>query len=368
MKQAADHFRDMVRKNSPGGRPFKSFSEGVIGAEEGYKARLAPVARARLGAEEWLPSDIGSGKILEAAIAAIEIDEPGMRNNLLEWQGRNGPAGNDHRKLTEAREDIKRRKVVEAVLYNLLRNEGEDEAVFLACAQELGAIYPLVTYLWFLRDPTRFVPVRPKGLQIGLKKIGIDLKLVQKCSWPNYTELLETLNDLRPMIADVLGLESVSLMEAHSFVWVVGNWVPPREGQSSLGRSYGDIEKAAFIMARRVSDTVAGANGQIVQKTVKPKDTDLSFEELKEHLSDLLAQADGKCQVSGLPLLLPPNKSDPDMVASVDRINSDIGYVKGNLQVVCWFINRWKSDDDAGNFLRLIELVKSTNLKAPVCL
>lgn len=46
------------------------------------------------------------------------------------------------------------------------------------------------------------------------------------------------------------------------------------------------------------------------------------------------------------------------MLASLDRIDSNGHYMLGNLQIVCRFANRWKSDGDNDNFMRLIRLLK----------
>ena len=360
MIEAASYFRNIVKRNSPGSRDFKSFSEGVVGAEEGYKARLVPKARRILDLDKWTKDDIGTGRILERVISAIEIDEPGVRNNLMEWQGRNGPESNEHRRILAAAKNPDLQHSAEAVLFDIFKESRGNLEIFSEAVEAFGPIYPLMGYLWFLRDPENFVPVRPIGLQKGFSRLGMTVRLARHCSWENYEALLDALHRLRPLIASTLDLDRVSLLEAHSFIWVLGNWTLPKEGTSSRTRSYGAVEKAAFIMAKGVENTVNQANGQTVQRIVKPKETDMSFEDLKSHICDLLSEAEGRCQISGLPFSLPPDRSDPDMAASVDRIDSQVGYMKGNLQIVCWFINRWKSDDNPENFARLIDLVRQS--------
>ena len=41
----------------------------------------------------------------------------------------------------------------------------------------------------------------------------------------------------------------------------------------------------------------------------------------------------------------------------MDRIDSNGHYEFGNLQVVCQFVNFWKSDSDNSEFKRLLRLV-----------
>jgi hypothetical protein len=48
------------------------------------------------------------------------------------------------------------------------------------------------------------------------------------------------------------------------------------------------------------------------------------------------------------------------MLASLDRINSDGHYSDGNLQVVCRFVNQWKSNMPDGEFRRLLGMVRAS--------
>lgn len=357
---AVAHFHEMVRANAPGGRGFISFDEGVIASEEGYKLRVREIALERLSAHLWQEEDIGSGDILAAVISAIEIDEGRSAfNNLLEWQGRNGPSARDHNLLVESRGAGNGTSDLERIFFRLYRGEEDPKGLFEDFVDLMGRNYPLIGYLWFIKDAEKYVPVRPKGLQDGLQRVGIDLRLMMKCSWKNYADFISVLQNLRPVIAEYLALENVALMDAHSFIWVVGRWTKPKAGTSSGGLTFSDIDRAAYIMASNIGRTVDGANGQIVERRVKPKETDMPFEERIKYIATLIREQEGLCAVTGLPFLLPPDRSDTDMVASVDRIDSDLGYVRGNLHVVCWFINRWKSDDGMENFRRLLAVVRN---------
>lgn len=87
---------------------------------------------------------------------------------------------------------------------------------------------------------------------------------------------------------------------------------------------------------------------------IKKIDFDLSSEYLKE----LFTLQNGKCAITQIPVVL--NKSafkgkDKRMdYASLDRIDSSKGYVKGNVQFVCLGINYMKntfSSEDISSFL-----------------
>ena len=69
-----------------------------------------------------------------------------------------------------------------------------------------------------------------------------------------------------------------------------------------------------------------------------------------EYLFDLWDQQSGLCAYSGLPLSTETNH--PHTV-SLDRIDSNIGYLRGNLQLVSWSVNKMKQDLNEELFLDL---------------
>ena len=69
-----------------------------------------------------------------------------------------------------------------------------------------------------------------------------------------------------------------------------------------------------------------------------------------EYLFDLWDQQNGLCAYSGLPLSIETNH--PHTI-SLDRIDSSIGYLRGNLQLVSWSVNKMKQDLSEELFLDL---------------
>ncbi|MBK6360918.1 MAG: hypothetical protein IPH64_14510 [Comamonadaceae bacterium] len=70
-------------------------------------------------------------------------------------------------------------------------------------------------------------------------------------------------------------------------------------------------------------------------------------------------QQGGEEEMHRASMKLDVSGGNPDLAPSLDRIDSSKHYEPGNLQVVARFINRWKSDDEQENFLRLLKLVKA---------
>jgi hypothetical protein len=80
--------------------------------------------------------------------------------------------------------------------------------------------------------------------------------------------------------------------------------------------------------------------------------------ELERHLIELMESQEGLCALTNLVMLHYGFDGDADLRCSLDRIDSDAHYERGNLQVVCWFANRWKGASDDEKFKQLIEKIR----------
>lgn len=132
--------------------------------------------------------------------------------------------------------------------------------------------------------------------------------------------------------------------------------------QSDAALRGADVAKRAAIerMAATARNTVARADGRIVSRTLKVKDLRFAtHRDFERHIGELVEKQHGLCAISGLPLQFDNHCSDPELLSSLDRIDSDGHYDLENLQIVCRFINRWKNDSDDAEFRRLIALVTS---------
>lgn len=79
-----------------------------------------------------------------------------------------------------------------------------------------------------------------------------------------------------------------------------------------------------------------------------------------QYLKDLWEKQNGKCAYTNISLKLPKynQKGDRIYTASIDRINSSIGYIKGNVQYLSTAINFMKNDMTHENTLKLIKLIR----------
>ncbi len=128
-------------------------------------------------------------------------------------------------------------------------------------------------------------------------------------------------------------------------------------------RVFSAKEISVVRMAENARATVAAANGQLVVTTAKVKDLRFaSKQEFEDYIAALIDAQDGLCALTGLRLQFDGECEDRELCCSLDRIDSARHYEDGNLQVVCWFANRWKSNGDDAEFRRLIKVVRTTDI------
>jgi hypothetical protein len=364
-----NQFRDLVQRYS--GREFVSFSEGTPHEWESYKPKIRETALNILQAGHWEDHEIGSGQILEQVIDAIEISnsQTRLRNNLVRWENRYGHANRSHRALLDAREDTSAVLQFESWFVSFYQNQVEDGDAFDQFTELAGKRYDLIAYLFFLRDMDRFMPIAPTHFDQAFELLGLDLITAHKCSWDNYLKFNGALVDVQNALRDQAGLSDVRLIDAHSFCWMLvdlekeierGSSARPSVGpnQKEPGKIYDSRAKSVYEMADSTENTVKHAQGQTVHQTVKIKNLKMSRLELEGYITDLLVKQENKCALTGIPLQYRGEQNDDQLLPSLDRIDSDGHYDKGNLQVVCRFINFWKSSSPDDEFRRLLSLVR----------
>lgn len=93
------------------------------------------------------------------------------------------------------------------------------------------------------------------------------------------------------------------------------------------------------------------------------KDRDLPVTIDMAYIRDLFEQQGGRCALSGLKLRIPDKVMDiytgGECTASMDRINSILGYVPGNVQWVHRDVNRMKQDLQQDYFVSLCKTIAS---------
>jgi hypothetical protein len=86
-----------------------------------------------------------------------------------------------------------------------------------------------------------------------------------------------------------------------------------------------------------------------------------------DHFLTLWDNQKGLCAVTGLPLQHSRQDDNPgqqrrcnDFNASADRIDPFVGYVEGNVRLVCWFVNHMKGQRSDEEFKFLVDILHAS--------
>lgn len=213
------HFDVFVRfVEYKGNEILVSFSSHpYIKEEEGYKYEIYEKAHKTLSFENWTTDSIGTGIIIEQLAEAIEI--PG--NNLVSWQARYGEDSRPQNPLYESRGDAGKVRQIEQAFFQLYRSENNADSLDKLISI-FGRRYPLIAYLFFIKDRSRYLPIAPTYFDQSFKSLGADFITSHQCSWENYSTFIRLIGDIRVMLEERLTTE-VTLLDAHSFTWMLSN-------------------------------------------------------------------------------------------------------------------------------------------------
>lgn len=103
-------------------------------------------------------------------------------------------------------------------------------------------------------------------------------------------------------------------------------------------KTWGD-EKLQFTAYKRTK-SVRSYITYLRQKAVRRKSSCLTIDELEE----IWNKQNGKCALTGWDMTMILGKGNIDTNASIDRIDSSLGYIENNVQFICRAVNVFKSN------------------------
>jgi hypothetical protein len=118
----------------------------------------------------------------------------------------------------------------------------------------------------------------------------------------------------------------------------------PKKEESSNWRGYKEISGTAW------SSVINSAKWRKIKFDLTVQDAWKKF-----------IKQDKKCALSGLPIKFGITNQDKESNASLDRIDSSLGYTKNNIQWVTKEINRMKMDLDEHRFIELCRAITIYN-------
>ncbi len=193
---------------------------GIMVKNEGYKSFIPGKARDVLRFEEWDSSWIGSGNIKDRISKAVD-----MSANLMNFY---------------AKTDFKNRFVrnqfnAERAIYEIYKGN-DDKTAFEHATEVFGAKYPTIAYLFFIKDENKYLPTSPNCFDRAFKELKISFTMSSKCSWDNYSTFISLIREIGIYMPRYMDIQhEVRLLDAHSFVWVIGekqfiNWSTELQG------------------------------------------------------------------------------------------------------------------------------------------
>lgn len=132
----------------------------------------------------------------------------------------------------------------ENVLVNLYSGE-DDETAFKDIVKVVGANFDVLGFLFFLKDPDRYLPIKSSLFDLRLKILGIDAHLTSNCNWETYQRFNAWVKEIRSYLCDNLNPE-FTLIDAHSFLWLLP------EIKKYIDNGDDEYQRAAKILKRYV--------------------------------------------------------------------------------------------------------------------
>ncbi len=182
--------------------------------------------------------------------------------------------------------------LAESALFEVYRGENQEEA-FNGVLKNISRNYDLISYLFFVKSPNRFLPVRTTHFEKSFKAIGVEYELSGRCSWENYQGFLNIVQEVQrrisPMLKGILRENELRLIDAHSFLWVIQTeefetWDP-------------DVEALKYIEQRTESyqQSLIEGNGGVAERLIE------QFNRSSKVSKATKLRAKGICQLCGNP-------------------------------------------------------------------
>lgn len=142
---------------------------------------------------------------------------------------------------------------------------------------------------------------------------------------------------------------------------VVQSWSLVSGGTRSCGcirkETTADKNRKGFLGYEGLS----GARFGIIRYNAKKRN--IKFEITVKEAWELFLKQDQKCALSGLELCFGSKRKKIEQTASLDRINSELGYVAGNVQWIHKVINLMKGNQTQSSFIKMCDLISNYNKK-----
>ncbi len=208
-------FKEFVEGHR-GGYPFLSFEGNeFLFAQEEYKTQIYHEVKGLFNSAKIQKSDIGTGRILELLCQAIKMSQNLIYHiNALHFID----------KINEFKKDEIQLENIEKIFYHLYFDLSvhSEQTLFNEIKDIFGGNYDVLSYLFYIKDYTRFLPIRSSSFDERFKMLNIDFKTSYNCSWENYIKFISIILEIKFYLEEYYGF-SIRPIDAHSFVWMLSS-------------------------------------------------------------------------------------------------------------------------------------------------
>ncbi len=258
-----------------------------LGDEEYYKTEVAINAHNALKFDKWDESWIGTGNIAAAAMDALRAANKGNKNNLVDKN-----QISHFRNVLYSSGENGVSFEAEKALFDIYCGKN-DEVAFSEAVSVFGGRYDLISFLFFIKDFTKFLPVASANFDEAFKILGIDYgPMSRHCNWGNYKGFIAIISEIQKELREFLPVTEttdIRLIDAHSFVWIIHEtpyqeWDPDHEIKSVIEET----------VESYTQHTVEGTGGK--RETLSE-----AYMRSQKVINETKKRANGICQLCGQP-------------------------------------------------------------------
>lgn len=267
IERIIDLFIEFVKSQQHGREVSFTDRYGYLWKEEGYKRTVSLRGAEILGMQGWNTMD--PEEITRRVILAIDMKE----NNLV-----------DYRHKDTFRKKLRENPIKSGlVMKDFFSSDIDGETAFEEMVSFLDDTrhYDVLSWLFYMKDSSVYYPCRSGNFKDRFEDLGIVDAFSSRATYRNYCAFNEAIREVATLFSSYAF--HISAIDAHSFVWVVGN--------EHQGRPYifGDSSRLDNVPGGRCLEG-SKKEGLSVTKTRLNQ---------TQYRRDMMAYWGGRCAVTG---------------------------------------------------------------------
>jgi len=209
-----DFFKEWMKKENPKAGFNSSKHPFILETETVYKKEVKKEALDALRTPPLKPELIGTGKIIDRIVAAINVDE-----NLIstEWRSKDNEI--------KFKDKASKKELVEyeQFLYEFIKkSDNKKDKYFFDRFVDYKKTLRYIAYFFYIKDDSqkKYMPILQDTFDKVFKVLDIDLKTSGNWDWEVYLNYNNVLEQVRVYLENKMN-EKITLVDAHSFLYMM---------------------------------------------------------------------------------------------------------------------------------------------------